>query len=111
MASQRMTPPWDFLHAASDISLQSYELSRLNHAANLHKEITALLEQWIEELAEAMVARWIREDRRKSPPSAKPIEMTSQVDLPFAPPQIINVGPRPVRRLRSRIRAADSPSA
>ncbi len=49
MATRRVTPPWDYLHEASGPSLESFELSRLNHAANLRKEIAALLEQWIEE--------------------------------------------------------------
>ena len=48
MATHRVTPPWHYLHEASDTSLESFELSRLNHAANLRKEIAALLEQWIE---------------------------------------------------------------
>jgi hypothetical protein len=111
MATQRVTPPWQYLHEASDTSLESYELSRLNHAANLHKEIAALLEQWIEELAEAMVARWVREDRRKSPPCAKPLDIPSQAELPLTPPRMIDVGPRPVRRLRSKIRTGNRPSA
>jgi hypothetical protein len=37
-------PPFEFLLSASGNSLQSYELPRLNHAANLHKEITQLLD-------------------------------------------------------------------
>ena len=63
MGTRRMTPPWDYLHQASGPSLESFELSRLNHAANLRKEIAVLLEQWIEEAAEALLARWVREDR------------------------------------------------
>jgi len=42
-------PPWEFLLSASRNSLQSYELSRLSHAANLRKEITQLLDSWLEE--------------------------------------------------------------
>jgi hypothetical protein len=42
-------PPWEFLRSASRTSLQSYELSRLSHAANLRKEIAVLLDQWMEE--------------------------------------------------------------
>jgi hypothetical protein len=42
-------PPWEFLLSASRNSLQSYELTRLSHAANLRKEINALLDQWLEE--------------------------------------------------------------
>ncbi len=40
-------PPWEFLLSASRNSLQSYELSRLSHAANLRKEIGALLDLWM----------------------------------------------------------------
>jgi hypothetical protein len=70
---QKTQPPWEFLLSASRISLQSYELSRLGHAANLRKEITALLDQWLEENASAMLARWLMEQRErpaKAPASA-----------------------------------------
>jgi hypothetical protein len=58
-------PPWEFLLSASRTSLQSYELSRLSHAANLRKEIGALLDQWLEENACAMLARWLMEQRER----------------------------------------------
>jgi hypothetical protein len=38
-------PPWEFLLSASRTSLQSYEFTRLSHAANLRKEIGTLLDQ------------------------------------------------------------------
>ena len=56
-------PPWEFLLSASSSSLQSYELSRLNHAANLRKEITQLLDSWLEENASALLARWLMRQR------------------------------------------------
>lgn len=56
-------PPWEFLLSASRNSLQSYELSRLSHAANLRKEIGALLDLWMEENSSAMLARWLMEHR------------------------------------------------
>jgi hypothetical protein len=56
-------PPWEFLLSASRTSLQSYELSRLSHAANLRKEITQLLDSWLEENSAAMLARWLMEQR------------------------------------------------
>ena len=56
-------PPWEFLLSASKNSLQSYELTRLAHAANLRKEMTALMDQWLEENAAAMLARWLMEQR------------------------------------------------
>ena len=51
----------EFLLSASRNSLQSYELSRLSHAANLRKEIGALLDLWMEENSAAMLARWLME--------------------------------------------------
>jgi len=54
-------PPWEFLLSASRNSLQSYELSRLSHAANLRKEIAQLLNSWLEENTAAMLARWLME--------------------------------------------------
>jgi hypothetical protein len=71
-------PPWEFLLSASRNSLQSYELSRLSHAANLRKEIGALLDQWVEENACAMLARWLIEQRER-PPRAS--ERTASGDL------------------------------
>jgi hypothetical protein len=59
MAITRIVPPIDYLHSASRSSLQSFELARLNHAANLRREIAVLIDQWLEETAEAMLARWM----------------------------------------------------
>jgi hypothetical protein len=56
-------PPWEFLLSASSNSLQSYELSRLNHAANLRKEIAQLLDTWLDENASALLARWLMRQR------------------------------------------------
>ena len=69
MTHYRTQPPWEFLLSASRNSLQSYELTRLSHAANLRKEIGALLDQWLEENASAMVARWLMEQRERPAPS------------------------------------------
>ena len=63
MSITRIVPPIDYLRSASRSSLQSFELARLNHAANLHREIAALIDQWLEEKAEAMLARWMLEHR------------------------------------------------
>ena len=61
MAITRLDPPIDYLHTASRSSLQSFELVRLNHAANLRREITILVDQWVKETSEAMLARWMLE--------------------------------------------------
>ena len=65
MNHYKTQPPWEFLLSASRNSLQSYELSRLSHAANLRKEISALLDLWIEENSAAMLARWLMEQRER----------------------------------------------
>ena len=65
MNHYKTQPPWEFLLSASRNSLQSYELSRLSHAANLRKEIGALLDLWMEENSAAMLARWLMEHRER----------------------------------------------
>ena len=67
MTTRSTQPPWEFLLSASRNSLQSFELSRLAHAANLRKEIAALLDQWMEENAAAMLARLLLQQRDRSP--------------------------------------------
>lgn len=69
MTVSRFTPPLDYLQAASRASLQSFELTRLNHAANLRQEIAVLIDQWIQESSEALLARWML-DHHKSLQSA-----------------------------------------
>lgn len=63
MSCYKTQPPWEFLLSASRTSLQSYELSRLSHAANLRKEIAQLLDTWLEESSNAMLARLLLEER------------------------------------------------
>lgn len=53
----------DFLLESSTELLGSLELSRLNHAANIQKEIRSLLEQLADDLAAALLARWMIENR------------------------------------------------
>jgi hypothetical protein len=57
------SPPWDFLLSASRNTLQSYELSRLSHAANVRKEIAQLLDVYLEESSNAMLGRALMEER------------------------------------------------
>src|SRR5438309_1528934 len=65
MPIRNALPPWEFLLSASRNSLQSYELCRLGHAANLRKEVAPMLDQWVEEIAAAMLARWVMEHRER----------------------------------------------
>jgi len=67
MTTRSSQPPWEFLLSDSRSSLQSFELSRLSHAANIRKEITALLDQWLEENSSAMLARLLLQQRERSP--------------------------------------------
>jgi hypothetical protein len=75
--NQKMQPPWEFLLSASRNSLQSFELSRLSHAANLRKEISALLDEWMEENSAAMLARWLMERDDREPPAMKKLPAKS----------------------------------
>ena len=69
MTMTRFSPPLDYLQAASRASLQNYELTRLNHAANLRQEIAALIDQWIQETSEAMLARWMLDHHKSLQPA------------------------------------------
>jgi hypothetical protein len=104
MTTRSTQPPWEFLLSASRNSLQSFELSRLAHASNLRKEITALLDQWLEENAAAMLARLLLQQRERSPRISEPLSEAesecngahSVSDNLFAdrtPSQTVNRGP------------------
>jgi hypothetical protein len=56
-------PPLEFLLEASGLSLQDLELAALNRSANLSKVLKHELDLWIEQMAAAMIARWIMENR------------------------------------------------
>ncbi len=66
MTIRSTQPPWEFLLSASKNSLQSFELSRLSHAANLRKEIGALIDQWMDDHTNATLARLLLEERERS---------------------------------------------
>jgi hypothetical protein len=85
MPIHKTEPPWEFLLSASQNSLQSFELSRLNHAANLRKEIAQLLDSWLEETA-AMLARWLIEQQRVGPPPVSDAPPASEAK-PGDPPR------------------------
>lgn len=57
-------PPLDFFLTSSATGLQSFELSRMNRAANLRKELRQVMEEWIQAEVNARVARWVLESRR-----------------------------------------------
>jgi hypothetical protein len=104
-----MSPPTDYLSSASRTSLESFELSRLNHAANLRREIAALIDQWIEETAEAMLARWMLEHHtmlhQSQPSTAKLLHTLVEPapgPLPGFPEVSLEVGPAPPLHARPK---------
>jgi hypothetical protein len=111
MTIRRIRPPWDYLHDASRASLESYELSRLNHAANLRREISALMDQWIEETSQAMLARWVREDRALPRATPAPVDNATVAEFPFVEPPLCGEPPRAARTLKAPRRNHDLPSA
>lgn len=58
------TQPLAYLMTNSKDSLESYELSRLNRASNLRKEMLQVLERWIDAEAQARMARSILDWKR-----------------------------------------------
>jgi hypothetical protein len=104
MTLKRFDPPWDYLRRASTASLQSFELSRLNHAANLRHDIAALLDQWLDETAQAMLARWLLENRDQLR-EAHDVESDATDPLPDAIPRAAL--PKLARDVRARSRAAE----
>ena len=78
MNTYRTQPPWEFLLTASANTLHSYELSRLAHASNLRKEINSLLDQWLDENGNAMVARWLIEQRERTVHAADSLPASDQ---------------------------------
>jgi hypothetical protein len=104
MTISRFTPPLDYLQAASRASLQSFELTRLNHAANLRQEIAVLIDQWIQETSEAMLARWMLDHHKslQSTPMSPTEVVRTLVDpisalFPESQPPISEIVPAPPR--------------
>ncbi|MGD0841260.1 MAG: hypothetical protein ABSA32_08905 [Candidatus Acidiferrales bacterium] len=104
MALKRLDPPWDYLRRASTASLQSFELSRLNHAANLRHEIATLLDQWLEETAQAMLARWLLENRDIL---RDPHDVERDVAIPLPETVLGGALPKFARELRTKSRASE----
>jgi len=56
-------PPEEYLRQCSSTSLRYFEMSKLEHVANLRRELSVLLEEMMEESALALFARWMLEKR------------------------------------------------
>lgn len=57
-------PLFDFLTTSSEITLQSFEMSRLDEIAELRQQLRKLIEDWIDADVQARLARWLLEGRR-----------------------------------------------
>jgi hypothetical protein len=57
-------PALEYLLACSDVSLESFQISRMNQAANLRKQVRALVDAWVEAEVDAGLSRWMLECRR-----------------------------------------------
>jgi hypothetical protein len=115
MSISRIVPPIDYLQEASRSSLQHFELTRLNHAANLRREIGALIDQWIKETSEAMLARWMmdHQESMNAPPLPGPDIFQAFLDagddaLPESRDIPKEVGPAPPRLAGPRDSASAS---
>jgi hypothetical protein len=82
MGPENIKPAWEYLREASLPTLQSFELSRLNHASNLRKEIDGLLTQWLDETAAALLARFLLDQAARSPHRTQPRQRRSLLAEP-----------------------------
>ncbi len=79
--------PIDYLSDASAMVLASFELGRLGRGSNLARELREILFQSIQNQAEALFARWVREHgrgvlavRRQAPKKYKPSQLARKKD-------------------------------
>ena len=70
-------PALEYLVACSDMSLESFQISRMNEAANLRRQIRALVDRWIEIEVDAGLAGSMLECRRigTTPPKLRLISV------------------------------------
>jgi hypothetical protein len=60
------TTPFEYLANCSQMSLEDFELARLDRVASLRKELRDIAEEWIEAAVEAQLAHWVRENRQRT---------------------------------------------
>jgi hypothetical protein len=83
----------------------------MNHAANLRREIGVLLDQWLDETAQALLARWLLENPQllqQSPLAAALHGSVEEIDDAEALPefQAPVIRPKLVRQVKPRVRVA-----
>lgn len=71
-----------YLETCSEVSLESYELSRLNRASNLRKKMSEMIEEWVQCEVDARVARLTMESKRRDlRDSSGPVRVESPEQL------------------------------
>ena len=106
-------PPLEYLASCSKVSLESFELARLNEASNYRKEVQQILQGWIDTEVEARLARWILEsrqsqaDRRDSRRAAIAQPVLPLLDPSFLPPDEARA---PESEAHENSREADCPA-
>lgn len=75
-------PSLDYVMMCSEPAAESFELSRLNRASNLRKEMRELIDEWIDCEVEARIARWKRESWRAEIPIVETQQERSGGALP-----------------------------
>jgi hypothetical protein len=96
-------PPLEYLAGCSKVSLESFELARLNEASNYRKEVQQILQGWIDTEVDARLARWILEskqsqaDRRDSRRAA-----IAQPGLPLLDPSFLPADEAPAPESESQ---------
>lgn len=96
---------WEYLRKASTAALQSFEVSRLSHAAFLLAECKSMLEQYAKETATAALARTLSRCHQHIADvrlGARPLVHDQQ---PFPPP----IPARPAMAFVSQIQFLPSP--
>lgn len=96
-------PPLEFLLACSRVSLQDFELSRLNQIANLVKQVQTIQDELRQIEGEALLARWLMEHREElvSIQTAGRMQRSFEFTAEGAPP----AKALPAKRIRGEITA------
>jgi hypothetical protein len=102
-------PTFDFLLNSSQTALESYELSRLNKAANLRKELRRVVEDWIDSEVNARFARLLM-DLQRGRPGEPESENPSALSASRTSPALRRLNAQ-IEDARRQLPAVDAPPA
>jgi hypothetical protein len=80
---RKKVTPFQYLLECSHMSLEDFELARLDRAANLRKQLRDIAEEWVEAEVEAQLAHWVRGNRRRSGEPTENIRLRAERLQPF----------------------------